>query len=293
MSNFTDYFGTRGYSLHLSDGNNWWITSDDKSIDRLDEFVAITQLEEGSFNGSPKLIFAEDIELNHNLGTDIKWKALEYSSIFIWHNFRSEDIICDFRDANNSKFAKYNFMQYSLYPIFQRSMKVGGLPFHAGLAEYSGKGVLFCAEGGVGKSTCCSRLPNHWKALCDDEALVAKRTDKEYLVHPFPTWSEYILGKSKGTWGIQHSVPLSAIFFLEQSDGDEVIPLNLHESIMLITDSARQSLKKFFPPKYKMDEIRVLRIAFNNAVDIAKQIPAYRLRVSLTGRFWEEIEKVI
>ncbi len=32
---------------------------------------------------------------------------------------------------------------------------------------------------------------------------------------------------------------------------------------------------------------------FDNAVSIARDIPAYILRVSLQGRFWEKIEEVL
>jgi hypothetical protein len=34
-------------------------------------------------------------------------------------------------------------------------------------------------------------------------------------------------------------------------------------------------------------------LLFNNACELAKAVPAYILRVSLEGRFWEEMEKVI
>jgi hypothetical protein len=32
---------------------------------------------------------------------------------------------------------------------------------------------------------------------------------------------------------------------------------------------------------------------FENATELAKAVPAFRLQVSLEGRFWEEMEKVL
>jgi hypothetical protein len=37
----------------------------------------------------------------------------------------------------------------------------------------------------------------------------------------------------------------------------------------------------------------MIKNIFNNAFEMAKVIPAYRLCISLNGRFWEEIEKVL
>jgi len=35
------------------------------------------------------------------------------------------------------------------------------------------------------------------------------------------------------------------------------------------------------------------RRLFENVCDLAKEIPAYKLAVSLEGNFWEEMEKVL
>jgi len=104
-----------------------------------------------------------------------------------------------------------------------------------------GHGFLLAGQGGTGKSTCCRRLPNNWKPLCDDESLIVLDKSKVYHVHPFPTWSDYIQKRAKNIWDVQGSVPLSAIFFLEQSEKDEVIPLSKEQSAILMTKSSKQA----------------------------------------------------
>ena len=156
-----------------------------------------------------------------------------------------------------------------------------------------GRGFLLAGQGGTGKSTCCRRLPNNWKPLCDDEALIVLDKSKVYHVHPFPTWSDYIMERAKNTWDVQKSVPLSAIFFLEQSEKDEVIPLSKEQSAILITKSSKQAYDWSWTWIDKNNQTILIKDIFNNAFEMAKVIPAYRLRVSLNGRFWEEIEKVM
>jgi hypothetical protein len=42
------------------------------------------------------------------------------------------------------------------------------------------------------------------------------------------------------------------------------------------------------------EEVKSSRLKlFDNACELARKIPAYRLRITKSGRFWEEIEKVL
>ena len=184
-------------------------------------------------------------------------------------------------------------MWFALHPIYQRSISKGGLPFHAGLVELGGRGVLLAASSDTGKSTCCRRLPDDWKPLCDDEALIVLDKNKNFRAHPFPTWSDYIERQSEKTWNIQYSVPLSRVFFLEQSEIDEVAPIGEGEAALLISESAMQICEKFWRNASEEEQRNFRKMLFNNACKMAKQIPAYRLGVSRNGRFWEKMEQVL
>jgi len=58
-----------------------------------------------------------------------------------------------------------------------------------------------------------------------------------------------------------------------------------------------QSSMDVYHPTWKrldIEELRILRKnLFDNACDLAKEIPSFRLGVSLGGRFWEKIEEVL
>ncbi len=298
---------TKNYSLSLRDGNNWCITCDEHSIQILNKLSIIMNLKECKLNSSPILIFSkmEEYEKPDDKAMlsqqslpsyDVKWKCYDFGSqdIRIWYHSQTSDIVCEVngKDYDN---IEYISMLYSIRQIYNRSVIFGGLPFHAGLAEFDGRGVLFSASGGTGKSTCCRRLPDYWKPLCDDETLVVLDDKREYRAHPFPTWSDYLMNRARNTWDVQCSIPVSAIFFLEQADNDEVIPLTISRASVLITESAFQEYlyNRIFLIKNPKELIELRKKLFNNAFSMAMAIPAFRLRVSLHGKFWEEVEKVM
>ena len=313
MSDYLTIPYTKNYCLHLRDENDWNIICDEHNIKMVDKFATIMQLKECKLNGSSRLIFSameEDKTLVSKaifpekdlLTNNSEWKCYDYSSrnILIWCNSSTGDVIYKV-DGIGQDNNEYTSMWLSLRQIYNRSICLGGLPFHAGLAEIDGQGVLFAASGGTGKSTCCRRLPDYWKPLCDDETLVVLDNRNEYQAHPFPTWSEYLRNHSNKTWDVQYSVPLSAIFFLEQANNDEVIPIEMREASILMTESASQIsiyymswTEEFTNILENREEIIELRKAiFNNAFNMAMNIPAFYLRVSLNGKFWEEVENVL
>lgn len=304
MIDFITYPYSKGYGLHLSDGNNWWITGYDDSIKFVDKLADIMGLKQCELDGSSKLIFfreGKDLIIPDNnvkfkqssTAPNTEWKSLSYSFAHILYHTDLNIVLCGFNEKSPLKMSEYMAMWYSLRSVYQRSIQKGGLPFHAGLAECAGKGVLFAGQGGTGKSTCYHRLPSHWKPLCDDESLVVLDKNKVYRVHPFPTWSDYLTERVENTWNVQYSVPLSAIFFLEQSEIDEAIPLPLEQAPIFITRASTQVFSKTWPHQNRDELTIAMKIIFNNAFEMTKTIPTFRLRASLNGRFWEDIEKVL
>ena len=297
-SGLTDLYHT-GYRLSLDDGNSWWITGDRDYVHWIDEMAAIMELEECSHNGSPGLIFSKirnTSDASHSQlrcwSDDKGWAACDYKTIRIWSHRYIPDVICEVK-YDEDDIAKYIGMRLSLKPIYQGSIYSGGLPFHAALAELKGRGVLLVAMSGTGKSTCYRRLPDYWKPLCDDEVLVVLHEQKEYRAHPFPTWSDYLWKRRAETWNTHYSATLLAVFFLEQSETDEVVPIGKGEAAFLMSESAFQVCKKFFRKENIEDQREFKGKLFSNACAIAKMVPAFRLNISLHGTFWKEIEKAI
>jgi hypothetical protein len=88
-------------------------------------------------------------------------------------------------------------------------------------------------------------------------------------------------------------VPVKAIFFLEQSETDKVVPMGRGQSAVLMYQSAAEVCHRNWM-KVNREEVSTFRKKlFENSCRLAKAIPAFRLRVSLQGRFWEKIEEVL
>lgn len=294
------------FSLSLNDGSDWSLIGDRHCLAFTDAFASIMKLEESPFNGSPKLVFCKEGDTGRVIGETIQtacgrlpslnkkgdWHPYDHHSLRIWHHPRIPDVVCEIKNNYGLEISFIN-MCFSLHPIYRRCINKAALPLHAALVELDGRGFLLAAPGNKGKSTCCQRLPDYWRPLCDDETLVVLDKKNRYRAHPFPTWSEYFWNRSKNTWKVQYSVPLSGIFFLEQSGTDRAVPIKKGQATVLLKESATQVCEKFWRNIARDDQRRSRKQLFNNACKMAKQIPAYRLYVSLHGRFWEKIEQVI
>lgn len=276
------------YCLSLANGNSWLLSENGEYAEFLSELARIMRLEKCNQNGSIQLLFSNN-KTENSSKLDLQWKVCDTPAIRILYSENSDKYICEIKKAT----MRYINMAYSLRPIYMQSMILGGLPFHAGLAELNGRGVLFAATGGTGKSTCCRRLPDYWKPLCDDEALVVLAKSGQYMAHPFPTWSDYTMKRSQNTWDVQYSVPLSAIFFIEQAETDEIIPMTTGHSAMRIIGSTNEAFGDTLVNVSKEEKTEFRKNVFNKAYDMSLKIPSFQLRVSLNGHFWKKIEEVI
>ena len=300
----------KAFRLSLSDGTNWCLRSDHHNFQLVSKLATIMELDECAIKDSHddfhELIFCRNANADmviEGVADEVHSKSCSYGSsnylyfyhhrtLRIWHHKSVSDAAREVL-FNNCAINVFINIWFAFHPIYQRSICKGGLPFHAGLAELSGRGVLLAASSNTGKSTCCVRLPDHWQPLCDDEMLVTLDRQKKYRTHPFPTWSDYILRQSEKTWNVQYSVPLSGVFFLEQSEIDKVAPIGEGEAALLMSESAMQICEKFWRNATIEKQREFRRKLFNNACKMAKQIPAYRLGVSRDGRFWEKMEDVL
>ncbi len=169
----------------------------------------------------------------------------------------------------------------------------GGVLLHGALAEKDGIGVILAAPGGTGKTTASDRLPAPWRSLCDDTTLVVRDSQGNYWAHPWPTWSRFLWGESGGTWDVQSAVPLKGVFFLSQALEDRVESVGPGHAVSLLVESARQA-SQLTARGLSTEEIRALHLErFDNLCALARAVPAHVLRISLTGAFWQEIERTL
>ena len=246
----------------------------------------------GNLHGYPLMLILRREEEGQKREEKIGWKVQNLERIKIWSHPSSPHIICEIGSEDHSDLDLIR-MSMATYPIYQRAVEAGGLPFHACLAGREGAGVLLAAPGGGGKSTCARRLPPPWKSLCDDETLIVLDPEGRYHVHPFPTWSNFFWRREERTWDVQKSLPLSAVFFIKKGEKDEVIPMRSGEAAARMYQAAQQTCLRnwrYFSSEEERGEKEKL---FANACRLAQKIPAFTLHVSLQGQFWKEVEKVI
>lgn len=177
--------------------------------------------------------------------------------------------------------------------VAREALARGGLLLHAALAEHQGSGFGMAGPGTVGKSTASNRLPSPWRSLCDDMTLAVRDAKGRYWAHPWPTWSRFWSDGPGGSWPVEQAVPLRAIFFLGQAPSDKLEPVNPTQATALILESAVDLVRE----ASLMSDVNAARALVGEGVSAAKAValavPAYSLKLSLDGRFWEEIERVL
>ncbi|KPK14348.1 MAG: hypothetical protein AMK69_28940 [Nitrospira bacterium SG8_3] len=224
---------------------------------------------------------------------ELGWKAHPLNSIRLWSHDAVPDVICEFRYQEGDQVQSILSLRLSLLPIYQGAEQLGGLPLHSALVKHNDMGVMLAAPKKTGKSTCCSRFPSPWQVLCDEETLIVRDDQKQFVAHPFPTWSHYVAGDGKRTWDTQQYIPVAGIFFLEQSEKDQVVPLGQGEAAAFINQMATQVCHRFWG-NLSHDEVRAKKKRlFRNSCELAREIPTFKLSMSLEGRFWDQMEKVI
>lgn len=169
----------------------------------------------------------------------------------------------------------------------------GGVLLHGALAEKDGIGVILAAPGGTGKTTSSNRLPAPWRSLCDDTTLVVRDSHGNYWAHPWPTWSRFLWGGSGGSWDVQNAVPLKGIFFLTRALEERVERVGNGQAVSLLVECAEQT-SQLMARGLSKEETRALHLErFNNLCALTQVVPAHLLHISLTGTFWQEIDRVL
>ncbi len=194
-------------------------------------------------------------------------------------------------DTENTKQQEIIKMWIAIMYLFRYALLSTSVPIHAACLEYKEKGIILAGSGGVGKSTCCKRLPlSEWKALSDDTTLITKATDESIRVHPMPTWSDHLWGKRFSKVKAEHSVPLHAIFFLKQGNEDKATPINTSLSLQYLFENCREIWDIYWNSIDYSEKESISMNIFYICKEIAKSIPCYILTTTLTGNFWEIIE---
>ena len=299
----------KAYYLRLANDEGWCFLGTKLAKPFVEKAASIMELELLDRGDDPLLAFVQTdpddeydevsvsklhLDTEFGLPTD-GWKSYDMRLARLWFHNDLPDVIChmlhaDFQGVSDPEILK---IRASISPVYYRAIRSCGLPLHAALVERKGIGILLAGAGGVGKSTCCRNIPSHWRALCDDESLAVLDSAGNYIAHPFPTWSDHSRRLSNGTWNVQYGVPLAAVFFLRPADHDKAIPVGQSQAALLVNESANQVFNRVWIYQ-DIEQGRAFKSKLlDNACRLARSVPAFILDISLTGRFWEEIERVL
>jgi SynChlorMet cassette protein ScmC len=294
------------FTLALADGTTWDFSAAKGVRRQLGILRRVMTLDRGRKGESFRIIFlppgtVRDGALEHRPSGDATppadlppsgWMPRAAGQVICWYHRESPDALCEItRDMTPE--ALYPALNLSLAPLYRHAVRQGGFPVHGALVERDGRGYLLSGPSQQGKSTCCSRLPRTWNVLCDEQALVLRTCDGEFHAHPLPTWNNFLGKGDQRRWNTERAVPLAGIFFLHKAPEDVVEPLERARAAVLLYDAAMYKYR-FAMAGAGREEIRAERGAlFGSTCDAAQRIPAFTLRVSLDGRFWEEMEKVM
>jgi SynChlorMet cassette protein ScmC len=219
-----------------------------------------------------------------------KWKLREFSDMIFFQHPALPEIICEITSGVDGP-SRVHQMRLALLPVYIDALLKGGLPVHGALVEIDGSGVILAGRSGAGKSTASRRLPPPGRALGDDLCLVMPDFSGGYRAHPLPTWSAFI--GNGGVCQSGSSVPLRAVFFLGQSHEDQCLDLKKNTAAISMAGAAIEVFRSIDFEFPRREEPEVKKALYVNASSMALNIPAFRLRLSLTGRFWERIEEAL
>ena len=286
MSFFNSIGVSHKGSLTLADGNSWNIgASDENGAFIADKLVKTMQLK-CSNKSNPKLLIVKN---NKYVGTKVDFLS---SNLENDTNSRVEKpTFCQLSPAKNNDDLAVQMMKVALFFCSQAETR-GGVLIHGGLAEKDGVGIILAGPGDIGKTTASRRLKFPWKSLSDDCTLIVKDKKGTYRAHPWPTWSDFMFGGQGGSWDVQKSIPLKAVYLLSRNDKDYVEPIGEGQAACMLNESADQAwlaLANDFEDDEQRKAMNIQR--FNNICEMVKKVPVHLLHISRNGSFWEKIEK--
>ncbi|MCB2198632.1 SynChlorMet cassette protein ScmC [bacterium] len=278
------------YHLQLADGTCWQFEADTALTPWLADFASILSLPAAA---DPPDSSSWTFSVHSTAPSTLSIDSLQWSMYGV--NFQlseSEKKVSAVVPASLEGERRIYSMWSMVQPLYRRATLRGGGPLHAALLARHGVGVLIAAPGGTGKTTTFHRFSEPWKKVTDDE-LLAVNTDSGYVIHPFPTWSRFLLDPGNHRWNVNQMLPLGACFFMQQGEDVQIDRLGQSEAAVLIHQSMRQILRRGWQAAGTAQEKRLKLAAFDSSSELAKQVPCWRLTLPLEGTFSDQIEEVL
>ena len=128
---------TGGFSLRLANGQGWNILFTEETRSLVERWASIMEIKENGTHGYPQMLFLRREE-NGQKGEEKKeWEVQNLERMRIWSHRSLPHRICEIGAEDHFDLDLIR-MWTATYPIYQRAVEAGGLPFHACLAGRGG-----------------------------------------------------------------------------------------------------------------------------------------------------------
>jgi hypothetical protein len=169
-------------------------------------------------------------------------------------------------------------------PVLTDIVARGGGLLHGGLAVLEGRGYIFTAPPGGGKTTALSRTPPPWKALADDAILIWPTRNGRFTASPLPTWS-VLLQRSEAPpgveqWGIATCVDVAGILLLRKAEQNQLFRVQPIEAAQAIYRALSEH------PRVLTSRDPLRKNLFRTSCSLARTIPAWELELTRRADFW-------
>ena len=273
------------FSLKLADHRSWEISGGNEYGRQLAAILAaVMELDPVIWRrgGQPKSIQATGTSefIIRGQAKPSRWRRLPES--------KKGRVICTVGPSGNAEMVMAHILNVSQL-IASFCEPGGGLLLHAALVCRDESGFLLLGGSGSGKTTASRRIPSPWRSCCDDTTLVLRDPEGEYWAHPWPTWSRFFQNGPGGSWPAGAAVRLRAIFFLQPAAIDEWSAAIPYQSIAKIVEAVDQATWSTTLSLNKPSRRTVRLRRLENAMQLARQVPAFQLRLTLNGKFWENM----
>jgi len=168
-----------------------------------------------------------------------------------------------YRKGNNFSLTLYSSDQILLAPVLANRK---ACIFHSSGVILDGSGMVFMGHSDAGKSTMVKLLKGKAEILCD-ERIIVRRWPEGFKIHG--NWAHGEVPEVSAS-----EAPLRAIFFLEQSPENRIIPIKNNQ------EKLRNLLACLIKPFDTADWWKKV-LAINDA--IVREVPCYRLHFNMTG----------
>ena len=173
--------------------------------------------------------------------------------------------------------------------LFEDIIGRGGGLMHAGLAEKNGRGMIFTASSGGGKTTALSRLPRPWRVHADDAVLIWPQAPNCIAATPLPTWGG-LVGTSRpcptlrGKWDNALVIPVTDAAFLIKSGQVRFLPVRPAAAVPPLFKALVEH-----PMAVRVYKSRA-RELFRFSARLARRVRLWNLETTKEGSYWTEIE---